>query len=1320
MAWLVDFRAALQAGMAVRLLLPTSPDGRATAVERLTVIGARSSADAAAGATTLTELLDAQHYTVGLSLPDPGTPTTGTPAGRAPSMRPGPIEDVFAVEGDMTPLVPPVDLAADPDSAGQRLARPLGIDHHVFSHVAGAGRADLPVGRSIRLLLAYAFRPTVRRLLGPGLGDADADRLVAHLVDLVEASGPLPVLRIADQPYGIAPVTLLDPAQQDLSDDGFLDRLAARLGTLRESFAASPVPVIGDVGAGAGDPARDLIAILRSRETTAELGIRAVLGPELATEAEQALDPQRVAELDQARAELADLLNRLGLPADAAIDDPDLLGLLLLPDVAPVRRPLVAPDDADAPVIETPAEYLRLLRFTRHPVGDFTLAQLAADRDVDYIVAGGRPRALLFEILRLALVVTADQAARARLSSAGSFPQQVRDRWDDEIQRSTASAGGPTSIAERLQFPDPDNPLTPIGFLLLVQPGSEALPFLDVRAQIAALPDDPALLDRVLRAELGLFWHRLDAWITSLATFRLTRLRQATLTGVQLGGYGVVTGLRPERRLTPATVPAADLPPGHPGGVFDDAGNGGYVHAPSHAQATTAAILRSAHLGHAATGHGEAFSVNLSSARVRSAMQLLDGLNAGQPLAALLGYRIERLLKDARPHGPSAIALLRAAAPLVGSVLPTPAGTAPGLVAANNVVHGLRILELAGSTEGSPVQRAALAAAVPALTADQLGAVLPALTAAADGLDALGDLLLAEGVHQLVQGNPVRSGSIGDSLSGTAVPVGELDVVRTPRHGTGVTHRLLLAGPPDATLDAASGWAETVRTRATSFAEAVARSLLPPAGHIEIGGRITRADGTTEELTVDLGSLNAAAAQRGDGHLGLGALDLVLSDASHAPDADAADSALEVRLLELLGGTDQAAGAAGLELSLAADPPDGAFDLLQTLEVARGVRALVTEARSVRPDDLGLPHQAAQHQVDPSRVDQALIGARTALAQIRTALATATGAARQALDAAFVDGAVTDDVATIDPAALRTALFRAEAVGLPAASPGRWQVENTTSPIPTPVRQRLRDALLALVSRATAAVAELDRRLAAETAAGADGGTTITGLAARAEALFGRGFPVNPSLVPVGDAGRQTLAAAGQPVGASAAATRELVTRTAQVRAAAGRLHEVLVTAELVRPDPVVLRVQQLPTEAAPRWAALPAAEIPAGRMSLLAALPVGAVTAGTLAGFMIDEWLEVVPEAAQTTTVAFHYDAPTAAAPNVCLLGVLPPGIETWTGDLAVRYVDELLALAQLRAVDTDALPVLGQLLPAALGWDVNPSLPGLDVARLTAPEPL
>ena len=57
------------------------------------------------------------------------------------------------------------------------------------------------------------------------------------------------------------------------------------------------------------------------------------------------------------------------------------------------------------------------------------------------------------------------------------------------------------------------------------------------------------------------------------------------------------------------------------------------------------------------------------------------------------------------------------------------------------------------------------------------------------------DLITAEAVHQLVQGNPVRSGAALDVAASGSVP-DELEVIRTPRPAYDTTHRVLVLIDP--------------------------------------------------------------------------------------------------------------------------------------------------------------------------------------------------------------------------------------------------------------------------------------------------------------------------------------------------------------------------------------------------------------------------------------------------------------------------------------------------------------------------------------------
>ncbi len=98
------------------------------------------------------------------------------------------------------------------------------------------------------------------------------------------------------------------------------------------------------------------------------------------------------------------------------------------------------------------------------------------------------------------------------------------------------------------------------------------------------------------------------------------------------------------------------------------------------------------------------------------------------------------------------------------------------------------------------------------------------------------------------------------------------------------------------------------------------------------------------------------------------------------------------------------------------------------------------------------------------------------------------------------------------------------------------------------------------------------------------------------------------------------------------------------------------------------------------------------------------------LAGLVVDEWTEVIPERTQLTGVTFHVDQPAARAPQTILLAVSPNEARVWSLATLEATVLETLDLARLRLVDAEALaaptvpappgapavPRLGHYLPA------------------------
>ena len=194
-------------------------------------------------------------------------------------------------------------------------------------------------------------------------------------------------------------------------------------------------------------------------------------------------------------------------------------------------------------------------------------------------------------------------------------------------------------------------------------------------------------------------------------------------------------------------------------------------------------------------------AVNLSSDRVRQAQTILEGIRNGQTLSALLGYRFERGLHD--DHGLAEVDKfiypLRQVFPLVANQLKSTADNTADitLLEARNVVDGVQFvnrLRTAGNATypfGIPTSATPGPGQVPtASPAETL-----ALNTEADRLmnlyDALGDLVLAESVYQVVLGNFDRSAAVTSAFSSGAAPP-EMQVVKTPRTGISLTHRVAL------------------------------------------------------------------------------------------------------------------------------------------------------------------------------------------------------------------------------------------------------------------------------------------------------------------------------------------------------------------------------------------------------------------------------------------------------------------------------------------------------------------------------------------------
>ncbi|MES9609318.1 hypothetical protein [Actinomadura sp. NPDC000929] len=1288
MRWLVDFQAAVDAGMAAVV------EGVTEHVAFLAVYGVDEGATPARGATILSELLEAQAATVGLGFVPPGTPTNNTEtvsSGYAPRSR----EAALSARVTGAPAT-----AARPETAAALLADTLGLPlaHRDGDVLERTRRGPVPSGAATALGRAPngaddLRRPgaAVRRLLWPvgldylvrHLADgaeagwtADLPAVRSHFVSHVHPDGPLPALRVGAQVYGVLPVASMARWKSGGAGEARAVDLLVRL--MNRVWSRSPVPRIRP---GLADPDGVMLDILATDALPREMRVRGMLGNEYVAWL------WRFARLELGgdwREQVAGPTRRLLADLGLATGDDPRLALAVFADKSIRLGTPVAGADAAA---------------IRAYLTELAAPGLCADQ----VPVPSGPVPLFQRLLRAALLGEHSNAA-GLIEGVGQVPDpELVDVFPREVT---------STLARRLARPLPlpgggaDPALTVGDYLAAAQrPGDERhaavtagiREFRDALDRLVDLRVDPERLEREVAGTLALTAHRLDAWITSFPARRLERLVRerpaGDAAGTHIGGYGWVCDLAPPS-VAREEVP---LPDGVPEGPLQPAPDGaGHVHAPTLGQAVTAAVLRSGWRSHDVADaqpdddpagrdeQGNPLAVDLTSRRVRLAEQLVSGVRAGQPLGLLLGYRFERGLHE-HPDGPldQHLPLFRAAAPVRAHTV-TPEGTAEPAVESTAVTDGLELHRLyrAGDLEED----------LASLPPGDRTAVEDVLADVADAVDAVGDALLAEGVHQIAQGNATRAAAALDASAHGASTPPELQFCRTADSGAAVTHRVLLLFNHDARFDklrwgAAVG--EQPRVVAAAPADVLATALLPPNWRVKWRNTWRSPDGTRTAVQPPL-SLD---------YLQIPAVDHVAAPVrGAAPDAGAE---LE-RRIEAAAWPRRDASKIGedwtLEPGFERDPawPYDQVSLAEFLEAASAVRRLLTQSRQVEAADLDGPGSAAESGFDQAtrnRADFAWQLAGTAIAGLAGPTA----------------------------AAVRPALRTAAGFGVlgAVAPPPRSGTEQQVLEQAASARAELRQRRLAHCRL----VAEFRGRpltCTAETCgcAIADFDVPAAGPARRREfqtarlrTLFGQDLPVLQSVtLPAPGPLAAALAAGNELEGGSAHDVRRWLAKYARVRPKLANLQKVLTYTEALTGAgaatvPATPRAVQLPGKPGERWAG---ESPPDGDVVSMAVITVGDLDlTRPVSGLVVDEWTEVVPAARRTTGLAFEHDAPGAAAPQAVLVAVPADDAPTWDPDAVLQALNWAFILTTTRAADLDSLGDIGQILPAA-HFPVNMAEPG------------
>ncbi|MEV6974062.1 hypothetical protein [Kitasatospora sp. NPDC093806] len=989
--WLTEFGRAVTDGMGIRIPRTAA---LAEGLDRLVVLGLRRRPTAEQTATDLTDLLTRQlRSPAGLGLLPQGTPTNNTE--QAPA---GPAAGAGTATGPQSAAA----RQATPTGAGGRtdgqwFAELLGLDPAALVGLAHADATDQREARAANTALWPAtWGYHLQTMLHPVFDREAVEQTRRFFVRHVSGRGPLPAVRIGRQPYGILPTTAFSrlswPDPNPATGTGPTGtgpsavaegppvahrRALHHVLTVMAADWQAAARKVSHLGGEVTDAHQHLLDILALHPTSAEYhqryaqSVEDIFNRENLGARGSAVLPA-LERLDMP-GPIRALLTRLGYPdtGPGTSRDPDLVRRLF----TDVQHPLLAPLVDDRPLSETApvrpyttagAGYLRWL--AAHARTD-----LEAVRTESGFPADDRPAALLYLLLRHALLLGwADAATELAIARGIATPAEIA-ATDPAFIHVRLPAQGQSIPSEsrfrRLYSPSPAITGDPrrlvvdhIPRALAAQPADPATARLAEQAEaLDTLADLPtARLERLLAEHLDCATYRLDAWRLGLANERLAELRYGPAgtapasRGLHLGAYGRLEDIRPRdtRKLTTVTPPAplAEVFKGTTP-LLHDADNGGHLHAPSPAQARTAAVLRAGYLANGSKQNPGSFAVNLSSARVRTALGILDGMRQGQSLGALLGYRLERALHDAheRAEVDILISALRLVFPLrAGRIAqtvphqadrPDPAKPlAIEQIEARNVVDGLALVRHITRTDVPDTYPFGLGTALPAAGDDQRTVVNRAVRGLLDIHDALADLAVAEGTHQALLGNTERASATLDAYAKEGLPP-EPAVIHTPRSGTTLTHRFGLRLTPGLKPDngAPPFSHNNPRAQAEPAVNDWLPSLLPPPASVV--AQVTWTDPVS-------GRPRARAVSQAD--TGLQPIDLLWA---LRPVGEGAMTDLDDRITGVVLAKDDPRPDAELTIRYT-ERVAGKTTFFELSPLVAALRSLLTTARPLRPSDL--------------------------------------------------------------------------------------------------------------------------------------------------------------------------------------------------------------------------------------------------------------------------------------------------------------------------------------------------------------------------------
>lgn len=1027
--WLFDFEEAIKVGMGFKVDISKAVHDQG--FERLFVLGVKLSADEGEGQSLLEELIKNHHFgNSGFSILPQGTATNNTEDSKSGYSETEDADEAYERYHSDTPQDDPTPEAEKLD--GRWLAELLGIDieNSTLNMTAGYYQKDQCEARAMNTALWNAtIGYFMESMLTPVFSESQRNMTRWFLINHVSGRGRVPAIRIGDQPYGILPVTTVSDLGWLSQDDTkfareyrvhlpVLNQIYTVLQKVREDWndLLESVAYIGKQGEGV-DAHTILLETLGLHASSVEFDQRYAesflhhfnwlkaygVPNEILANLEDLFEGRY-------KKRGMDLLEELGYKHNEKTDPKiPILEKIFLTKENDVNKPLI--DDRELSEVDNIRAYTNSDQNYIEWLIENAKNNHQNIREQKDFKDNKAPFALLYDMLRHALnlqfgntglnfyrnaeILNEEQADAARVDpdfiGIKEQPTQLESKWDLIYREDNRIAGSGILLVDH------------ISNLLKTQViNSQTQHLHEIITALEHLKDTPtARLERVFVEHLDSCTYRLDAWLLGFVNLQLRAMRfggasnnEDPKQGIYLGAYGWLENLKPDNKtLKPANLsdelkdifdPTGDKEP------KTDDNNAGYVHAPSINHGLTAAVLRNAYISNASKDEAEPYKVNLSSERVRMALLIIEGMQQGQSLGALLGYQLERGLHDRTEEELDIyIYELRKVFPLVSNKMISTqikSGKTTTLpdeqqrfeeeeeefeqdkavtkMEARNVVNGLSLLDHIRKTGeetypfGFPLGEG-IDKLKPVDNEDQSNAINAEVNRLKNIRDAVADLAMAESVHQVVQGNYDRAAGALDSYSKGSYP--QLpDVIQSPGSGVSLTHRFGIHLPsgvvpnasdtPRAKAEpAVNKWLEDIFPADLSKVACLVEYQLPDYEEAGSNPTVQKAVSMAE---LDLMPIDLLYMLNVENDKSLTVLDDHILRFVHADDNPRPDVEMKIKYTHVF------------------DPGKNIVTFFELAPLIDSLRSLVVTSRPLLPTDIALPNEAAEGQFGISTIDR--------------------------------------------------------------------------------------------------------------------------------------------------------------------------------------------------------------------------------------------------------------------------------------------------------------------------------------------------------------